>query len=75
MTTKPFSDTEIIAAVGIKLKQMRDEAQAERDKLRNEMKAELMALRNEFLRDRIDAERGIKRRTSPLPVHDMIELN
>jgi LPS O-antigen subunit length determinant protein (WzzB/FepE family) len=49
-----------MSAVGIKLKEMRAEAQAEREKMRAEFELEIAKLRNEFLRDRLDQERGAK---------------
>ena len=75
MSTKPFTTDEVIQAVAIKLKEIRAEAEVEREKMRAEIKAELMALRGEFLRDRLDLERGMQRRTGALPVIDMTELN
>jgi len=75
MSTRPFNDTEIIEAVGIKLKQMRDDTREATDKLRDdlrkefkaELEAEVLKLRNEFLQDRLDQERGKKLKVVPPP--------
>jgi LPS O-antigen subunit length determinant protein (WzzB/FepE family) len=55
-----------MSAVGIKLKELRAEAQAEREKMRAEFELEIARLRAEFLQIQLDEERGVKR--SPLKV-------
>ena len=40
----------------------------ERKKLRTEFEAEIAKLRIEFLRDRLDQERGVKRQLKPVPI-------
>ena len=40
----------------------------ERKKLRTEFEAEISKLRIEFLRDRLDQERGVKRQLKPVPI-------
>ena len=40
----------------------------ERKKLRTEIEAEIAKLRIEFLRDRLDQERGVKRQLKPVPI-------
>ena len=40
----------------------------ERKKLRTEFEAAIAKLRIEFLRDRLDQERGVKRQLKPVPI-------
>lgn len=69
MATKPFTDTEIIEALRIKLVEVRTEVRASEERLRAEILAEIAKLRAEI------GHEHSKRRSSVPAVRDPVGVN